>query len=434
MPAFPSSRNRPHVVVIGGGFGGLHAVRTLKRAPVDVTLVDRSNHHLFQPLLYQVATGALSPANIASPLRSILRRQRNATVLQATATGFDLHRQTVKLGDDEIPFDFLVVAAGATHSYFGKEEWASTAPGLKAIDDATEIRGRILSAFERAERATDEATRRRCLTFVIVGGGPTGLEMAGALSELARHTLKREFRRIHPEQARIILVDAAPRVLSVYPESLSQKAAGFLQEFRVDVRNDTLVTAMEPGRVTLKHHDLEEVVAADTVVWAAGVKASPLAQALAEGAGLETDRQGRIEVDEKLSIAGFPNVLVLGDMARAIDDQGQPLPGVAPVAIQQGKYAARRIGDAIAGRSTPPFRYRDRGSMATVGRAAAVVDAGRFQLAGGFAWLVWLFLHLMLLVSFENRLLVFVQWLWSYVTRGRSARLITRSSSGRSPE
>lgn len=423
-------KNRPRVVIVGGGFGGLHAAQALRRAEVDVTLVDRSNYHLFQPLLYQVATGALSPANIASPLRSILRRQRNTVVLQAEATGFDLPGQRLLLADGELPYDYLVVAAGATHSHFGHDEWEPLAPGLKTIDHATEIRARVLSAFERAERATDPDEQQRLLSFVIVGGGPTGVELAGALSELSRHTLRHEFRRVSPESARIHLVDAAPCVLSNYPQDLSDKARGFLERLDVTVHPHTLVTGITPHGVTLKRDDTETDLPAATVLWAAGVKASPLAKKLADAAGGETDRAGRISVNNDLSLPDFDNVLVIGDMARVLDDNDAPLPGVAPVAIQQGKYVARAIRNRIAGAVTKPFRYRDRGSMATVGRSAAVVDLGRFKFAGFFAWQCWLFLHLMLLVSFQNRILVLVQWMWSYVTHGRAARLIT----GRRPD
>lgn len=421
----PPSEPRPQVVVVGGGFGGLHAVKALRRAAVDVTLVDRSNYHLFQPLLYQVATGALSPANIASPLRSILQNQKNATVLQGEAVDFDLAARRVLLADGALDYDFLIVAAGATHSYFGHDEWEGAAPGLKTLEHATDIRARVLSAFERAERTSDVQEQRRLLTFVIVGGGPTGVELAGALSELSRHTLRYEFRRVQPESAQIILVDASPRVLSTYPESLSAKAQAYLEKLGVTVRLHTLVTDVTPDAVTVNQGDQQEVIAAETCLWAAGVKASPLARRLAEAAGCATDHPGRVPVGDDLSLAGHPSAFVIGDMARCVAANETPLPGVAPVAIQQGKYVAKLIRKRLAGKAMKPFRYRDRGSMATIGRAAAVVDVGRLKFAGFFAWLCWLFLHLMMLVTFQNRVLVFTQWMWSYVTHGRAARLIT---------
>ncbi len=416
-------------MVVGGGFGGLHAVKALRRAPVEVTLVDRENYHLFQPLLYQVATGGLSPANIAAPLRSILRRQRNASVIQAEAADFDLAGKRVVLADGEVGFDWLIVAAGATHSYFGRQDWAPLAPGLKTIEDATDIRARVLSAFERAERTDDPAERRRLMTFVIVGGGPTGVELAGALSELSRHTLKHDFRRINPEDARILLIDAGPRVLGMYPERLSNKALAFLERLQVTVHNGERVTSISPTEVTVSRGETEERIEAETVLWAAGVQASPLAAKLAGAAGKETDRAGRIAVEPDLTLAGFPSVFVIGDMASLKDAAGKPLPGVAPVAVQQGEHAARTIRDRLKGKTPPPFKYRDLGSMATVGRSAAVAEMGRFQFAGFFAWLMWLFVHIMLLVTFENRLLVLSQWIWSYVTHGRSARLITERPS-----
>jgi NADH:ubiquinone reductase (H+-translocating) len=413
------------VIIVGGGFGGLHAARSLRRAKVDVTLVDRSNHHLFQPLLYQVATGGLSPANIASPLRSILRHQKNLRVIQAEVRDFDLQRHVAQLEAGDLSYDSLIVAAGATHSYFGHDEWADVAPGLKTIDNATEIRGRILSAFEQAEKTDDDTLRERLMTFVIVGGGPTGVEMAGALSELSRHTMANDFRRIDPRSARIILVDASSRVLSPYPEKLSHKAEEFLHRLGVTVRTGELVTQITPTHVLLGEGDQQVRIETATVLWAAGVAASPLANKLATAAGIQIDRAGRVPIKSDLTLAGFKNAFVIGDMASCLGTDGKPLPGVAPVAIQQGKYVAKTICDRLRGRDTKPFHYRDYGTMATIGRKAAVVDMGRFKFAGYFAWLIWLFIHLMQLVGFENRLLVFWQWAWSYLTRGRSARLIT---------
>ncbi|QDU53860.1 NAD(P)/FAD-dependent oxidoreductase [Aeoliella mucimassa] len=426
MDRTQSAKHR--VVIIGGGFGGLQAAQSLKRADVEVTLVDRSNHHLFQPLLYQVATGGLSPANIAAPLRSILERHANTRVLQAEVVGFDLESRTVKLNEGELAYDSLIVAAGSSHSYFGHPEWSSLAPGLKSIENATDMRARILSAFERAERTDDPEERHRLLTFVIVGGGPTGVELAGALSELSRHTLRHEFRSIKSEEATIMLVDAGPRVLGMYSEHLSDEATKSLEKLGVTLCSGKIVTEIAPSHVVLTKDDQHETVGTETVLWAAGVAASPLAKMLADASGQEVDRQGRIAVNEKLDITGHDNVFVIGDMARCLDADGQPLPGLAPVAIQQGKYAAKLIARRSSGKSLKKgFVYRDWGSMATVGRSMAIVQMGKLEFAGYFAWLVWLFVHLMQLVTFENRLLVLFQWAWNYITRNRSARLITNT-------
>ncbi|MCA9237692.1 MAG: NAD(P)/FAD-dependent oxidoreductase [Planctomycetales bacterium] len=426
--------SRPRVVVVGGGFGGLHAARALRRAPVDVTLIDRQNYHLFQPLLYQVATGVLSPANIAAPLRSIVRRQKNVTVLLGEVTDFDLENRRVLLGDDAIPYDYLIVAAGATHSHFGHDDWEPLAPGLKSIEDAIDIRARVLSAFEEAERADNHQQQRELLTFVIVGGGPTGVELAGALSELSRHTLKNDFRRIQPDAAKILLIDAEPRLLSMFPEKLSAQALTHLEDLGAQVQLGTKVTDITPSSVTVQHSEGQETIPVATVLWAAGVKASPLGKKLAAAAGCETDRAGRVSVQADVTLSGRPEVFVLGDMAHAKDEHDKPLPGVAPVAIQQGKYVAGVIRNRLAGKATKPFRYHDHGSMATIGRSAAVVDMGKFQFGGLFAWLIWLFLHLVLLVTFQNRLLVLMQWMSSYVTHGRAARLITgQRSAGHAP-
>ncbi|WP_146572580.1 NAD(P)/FAD-dependent oxidoreductase [Botrimarina hoheduenensis] len=415
----------PRVVIIGGGFGGLTCARALRRAPVSVTLVDRSNHHLFQPLLYQVATGGLSPANIAAPLRSIFHRQQNATVLQGEVVGFNLPAKRVLLADGTLNYDWLVVATGATHSYFGKDEWAPAAPGLKTLDDATDIRARVLRAFEQAERIDDLQEQRRLLTFVVVGAGPTGVELAGALAELSRHTLKGDFRRINPADARLVLIEAGPRVLGPYDPTLSAKAAAYLHRLGVTVLTQKTVTRIDARGVVVRDAAAEEAIPAATVLWAAGVQSSPLAQRLAEAAGLETDRAGRVPVGADLSLGAHANVLVLGDMASCVGKGGKPLPGVAPVAIQQGSHAAAMIRRRLRSQPSTPFRYYDYGSMATIGRSAAVVSMGRLKFAGYFAWLTWLFVHLMQLVSFENRVLVLFQWAWSYLTRGRSAWLIT---------
>ncbi len=413
------------MVIVGGGFAGLQAAKSLRRAPVEVTLIDRNNHHLFQPLLYQVATGGLSPANIAAPLRGILHRQKNVRVLQGEVRDFSLADQYVAFDEQRIDYDSLIVAAGATHSYFGHDEWSAVAPGLKTIDDATEIRGRILSAFERAEKSTDETVRRRLMTFVIVGGGPTGVELAGAVAELSRFTLADDFRQIDTGTARIVLVDAGERVLSPYDPLLSEKATHYLSKLGVEVRTSELVTAISPTQVTLSAHDQHCVIETETVLWAAGVAASPLAGKLADASGAKIDRAGRVPVNKNLTLDSYPNVFVLGDMASCPGADGKPLPGLAPVAMQQGDHTARTIRDRLRNKPTRGFRYRDYGTMATVGRKAAIVEMGRLKTAGFFAWLIWLFVHLMQLVGFENRLLVLSQWAWSYTTRGRSARLIT---------
>jgi NADH dehydrogenase len=414
------------VVIVGGGFGGLQAARSLKRAPVQVTLIDRRNFHLFQPLLYQVATGGLSPANIAAPLRSVLRRQKNVEVILGDAVDIDVAGRRVILSDGEVPYDTLIVAAGATHSYFGRDEWAALAPGLKTVEDATEIRRRILLAFEAAEREPDAKRREAWMTFVLVGGGPTGCELAGALSEIARHTLRDDFRRINPWDAKLILVEASDRVLSAYPPELSAKARESLERLGITVRTGTLVTDIHEDDVVLKSGERTEQVPARTVIWAAGVKASNLGKALATQTGAALDRAGRVSVEPDLTLPAHPEIFVIGDMANYVHQGGKPLPGVAPVAMQQGGYAAKTIDRRLKGKSPlPPFRYKDRGSMATIGRRAAVAQVSRFKLSGFLAWLMWLFVHLIELIEFQNRLLVLIQWAWNYLTFNRSARLIT---------
>jgi NADH dehydrogenase len=416
-----------HVVIIGGGFGGLQAARALRSAPVRVTLVDRRNFHLFQPLLYQVATGGLSPANIASPLRAILKRQRNTSVVLAEVVDFALAERRVILGNGEgtLAYDTLIVAAGAGHHYFGHSEWQRHAPSLKTVEDATAIRRRILMAFEEAEREPDLERQRAWLTFVVIGGGPTGVELAGAIGELSRHTLRKEFRAINTAQARIFLVEGLDRVLPTYPASLSAKAEVSLGRLGVVVRTQTMVTDVGPESVTLRAGGSEERVATRTILWAAGVQASPLAVMLARAAGTTADRALRVEVGQDCSLPGHPEVLVIGDMAHHRDPSGKPLPGVAQVAIQQGRYVAHLIQARLKGKAISPFVYHDFGTMATIGRAAAVADLGWLRLSGHLAWLMWLFIHLWSLVGHQNRLLVFVQWAWSYFTRNRSARLIT---------
>lgn len=415
-----------HVVIIGGGFGGLHATRAMKRLPVRISLIDRRNFHLFQPLLYQVATGGLSPADIAAPLRGILSRQKNVRVLMGEVTGFDLAHQAVLMGDQSISFDSLVVATGVRHFYFGHHDWEAHAPGLKTIEDALNIRHRILYAFEAAERETNPSHIEAWLTFVVVGGGPTGVEMAGAIGEIARYTLKHNFRSIDPSHAKIYLVEGVDRVLSGYRPKLSARAAQDLQQMGVDVLLNTFVTDIQTNHVVLKAGDSTQTIPAKTVIWAAGIQASPLGSQLAVATGVETDRLGRIRVQPDLSIPQHPNIFVIGDLAHCPDAHGNPLPGVALVAIQQGKYVARLIAKRLASQPSPPaFHYHNLGSMATIGRARAVADMGWLRLAGYWGWLAWLFVHLMRLVGFENRVSVFVQWAFNYLTRNRSARLIT---------
>jgi NADH dehydrogenase len=405
----------PQVVILGGGFGGLAAARGLRRAPVRVLLLDQRNHHLFQPLLYQVATAGLSPAEIASPIRRILRRQENATVLLAHATAIDAERKRVLLADGEVAYDHLVVATGATHSYFGHDEWARFAPGLKTLDDALEIRRRALVAFEYAEREPDAEKRRQWLTFVVIGGGPTGVEMAGAFAEIARHSLARDFRRIDPRTARVILVEAGPRILSAYPSALSDKAARQLEALGVQVWTGAAVTSVDAEGVELG----KERLAAGTVVWAAGVAASPLARTL----NAPLDRAGRVKVAPDLTVPGRPEIQVIGDLA-SIEYRGQPVPGVAPAAMQMGTHAAANIVSALRGEPLQPFRYRDKGSLATIGRSRAVAVIGALKLSGFVAWAAWLLIHIFFLIGFRNRFVVLFNWAWAYLTFQRSARLI----------
>lgn len=422
----PSSLSSSHrVIIIGGGFAGLNAARRLKRAPVAVTLIDRRNFHLFQPLLYQVATGVLSPANIAAPLRWIVERQANCEVLMGDVQSIDVAGRRVLVDGAALPYDTLIVAAGAKYNYFGHPEWERFAPCLKTIEDATEIRGRLLTAFELAERETDVECRRMLLTFVIVGGGPTGVEMAGALAEISRHSLQREFRRINPADAQIILVEAEERLLGSYPPELSAKAQQSLERLGVIVRTRTKVADIKPDHVVLNWGGGSERLATQTVLWAAGVEASPLAKDLAAATGAEVDRAGRIVVERDLSLPNHPEIFVLGDMANYPHQTGQPLPGVAPVAIQQGRYVAKLLACRLRGRTPPAFHFRELGNMATIGRSAAVADFGKLHLSGFLAWMMWLVVHLLNLISFRNRLLVLLQWGWNYVSYDRSARLIT---------
>jgi NADH:ubiquinone reductase (H+-translocating) len=406
----------PRVVIVGGGFGGLYAARALRRAPVEVTVVDRRNHHVFQPLLYQVAMAALSPGDIASPIRWILRRQKNVEVILAEATGFDLAANRLILKDGVLDYDYLIVASGATHAYFGHDEWRRTAPGLKTLEDALEIRRRVLIAFERAEREMDPARRAAELTFVVIGGGPTGVEMAGALAEISRHSLARDFRHFDPGSARILLIEGGPSILSTFPEVLRQAAMRDLQRLGVTVRTNSIVTDVSPGVVSVG----SESILAETVLWAAGVSASPLGAAL----GAPLDRAGRVKVLPDLTIPGAPNVFVIGDLANLAGDDGRQLPGVAQVAIQMGRHAVHNILRAIEHQPLRPFHYHDLGNMATIGRASAIADFGRFRLSGLMGWLAWLFVHILNLIGFRNRLVVLVQWAWAYFTFQRGIRLI----------
>jgi NADH dehydrogenase len=415
------AKSSPHVVIVGAGFAGLDAARALRRAPARVTVLDRSNHHLFQPLLYQVATASLSPADIASPIRHVLSRQANTRVLLADVKGVDLSKKVLHLDGEDLSYDYLIIATGSSHTYFGHPEWAEPAPGLKTLDDALVMRRRILLAFERAERESDEAKRRILLTFVIVGGGPTGVELAGALAEIARHSLHREFRTIEPEHATILLIERGPTILPTFPESLRHAARASLQRLGVDVRENTPVTHVETNRVRLEEHE----VAAGTILWAAGVAASPLGTTL----GVPLDRAGRVVVEPDLSIPGHPEVFVAGDLALCNHD-GTSLPGLAPVAQQQGRHAALNLVRLMSREPLRPFRYKNYGNMATIGRGAAVADFGRVRLSGFIGWLAWLFVHIMRLVGFRNRMAVFFEWAWAYVSYQRSVRLITGVSLG----
>jgi NADH:ubiquinone reductase (H+-translocating) len=409
---------RPRVVVLGGGFGGLYCARALKGVRVDLTLVDRRNFHLFQPLLYQVATAALSPADIATPIRSIFRKQENAEVWLGEAVRVDPERRIVVLRDGELAYDYLVVATGATHAYFGNDHWAPAAPGLKTVDDALEIRRRFLLAFEAAERELDREARRRLLTFVIVGAGPTGVELAGAMAEIARRAIPRDFRFIDTTTARVVLLEGAPRALPSYPEKLSEKAHRQLERLGVEVRVGALVTDIRPGMVRVG----DEEIPAGNVFWAAGVAASPLGACL----GAPLDQAGRVRVQPDCSVPGRPEIFVVGDLAHLEQADGTPVPGVAQGAIQMGLYVGRLIRAEIAGDSDrKPFRYRDKGNLATVGRAAAVADLGRWQLSGFPAWVLWVLVHVLYLIGFRNRLLVLIQWAWAYLSFQRGIRLIT---------
>jgi NADH dehydrogenase len=431
-----SETARPHrVVIVGGGFGGLYAAQALKRAPVDVTVIDRRNFHLFQPLLYQVATGGLSPGDISSPIRWILRRHHHTRVLLADVIDIEPSHRTVLLRDGAtIPYDTLVIATGAGHDYFGQDEWEPHAPGLKTVEDAIGIRRRILYAFEAAERAELDAERSAWLTFVVVGAGPTGVELAGALAELSRDTLRRDFRAIDPSGAKIILAEGMDRVLPPYPNKLSEKAKTSLERLGVTVRLGTFVTDVREDGVAVKTGDDTDFIPTRCVLWAAGVRASSLGNILGNKVGAPLDKPGRVKVGRDLTVPHHPEIFVIGDLALAEDEDGNALPGVAPVAMQQGRYVAATIRKRQAGQETPPFHYTDKGSLATIGRSAAVADMRGLRFSGWLAWFLWLVVHLAYLVGFQNRVLVFIQWAWHYFTRNRGARLIVDHGGSRAPE
>jgi len=419
---------RLRVIIVGAGFAGLTAARRIARLPVQVTVIDRKNHHTFQPLLYQVATAGLSPGEIAAPIRWILRGHANVEVLLGEVVSFDLEQKKVITKDQVVPFDFLIIASGATHAYFGHEEWEPMAPGLKSIENALEIRRRVLLAFELAERSAERSKTERLksgvsnpdpLQFVVIGGGPTGVELAGTLAEIARHAMNHEFRNIDPRDSRILLIEGGPRVLPAYSEALSRKAEAQLRRLGVDVRTSQMVTRIEPGSVWVGDQQIPSPV----VLWAAGVAASPLGRKL----GVPVDRAGRVFIHPDLSIPGHPEVFVIGDLAALNDENGKMLPGVAPVAIQQGDWVAQNIARDLEKQPRRNFHYHDKGSLATIGRAAAVAQIGKLELSGYFAWLAWLFIHILFLIGFRNRLLVMIQWAWSYLTYERGARLITGS-------
>lgn len=411
---------QPRVIIIGGGFGGLDAARALANGPVQVTLLDRHNHHVFQPLLYQVATAALSPGDIAAPIRWILRHQPNVEVLLADVSSIDPSAKAVVTETQRLSYDYLIVATGARHAYFGHAEWASRAPGLKTLDDALEMRRRVLLAFEAAEAERDPSAQRRLLTFVIIGGGPTGVELAGALAEIARQTLREDFRHIHPESARIVLVEGGPDVLGTFPPKLRDAARRSLLKLGVEVRTGAIVTAIDDDGVMAG----AERISAQTILWAAGVAASPLAASL----GVPLDRAGRVAAEPTLNVPGHPDIFVAGDICAFMQD-GRPLPGVAQVAKQQGGHAARNVLRAIRGQALQPFRYVNYGNVATIGRGSAVVDIGPVRASGWLAWLFWLCLHIFWLIGFRNRIAVISEWAWSYITFQRRIRLITGSKT-----
>lgn len=419
------------VLILGGGFAGLVAAQTLRGADVEITLLDRRNFHLFQPLLYQVATGSLSPAEIAAPLRAVLSRQKNVEVLLGEAVDIDPAQKKVLLADgDAFPYDTLIIATGSQTSYYGHDEWRENAPSLKSVEEATAMRHKLLYAFERAERAETESEARAWLNFVIVGAGATGLELAGALAEIAHQTLKHDFRRIRPQEARIILMEGGPRVLGPYPEDLSARAERLVKKLSVEVMLGAMVNNIDANGVSYTQGDKSGTIAARTVLWAGGVTATPFARKVAERLRAETDRSGRFKVNPDLTLPSYPEIFVLGDLALAYDEHGQQLPGVAQVAIQGGRYAGKVIKARLAGRTLPPFKYFNKGDMAVIGRAAAVANIFGFHVSGFIAWFVWAFIHLLYIVEFQSRILVLIEWGFLYLTFSRSARLITGELSG----
>lgn len=417
---------QPHrVVIIGGGFGGLYAAKALGRAPVEVTLIDKRNFHLFQPLLYQVATGTVSPADIASPLRAVLNRHQNTQVLLEEVIDVDPQQKTVVTRTGELAYDTLVVATGVSHHYFGNDHWKDVAPGLKTVEDALDIRRRIFGAFEAAEKETDPQKRREWLTFAIVGGGPTGVELAGAIAEIAYSALKKDFRNFDPSEAQILLLEGMERILPPYPPELSAKAESSLNKLGVTVQTSTIVTDIDDTVVTARQGNESKQIRSRTVVWAAGVKASSMGQILGDRTGATLDRAGRVMVEPDLSLPGHPNIFVIGDLANFSHQGERPLPGIAPVAMQEGEYVAKLIRQRLKGGSLAPFKYLDWGKLAVIGQNAAVVDLGFVKLSGVLAWLIWVFAHIYYLIEFDNKLIVMTQWGWNYFTRGRGARLIT---------
>ena len=420
----------PHIVIIGGGFGGLYAAKSFKDAPVKVTLIDKRNFHLFQPLLYQVATGTLSPADIASPLRVILSKHKNTQVLLDKVVDIDPEAKKVFLKDrDELDYDALIVATGVSHHYFGNDQWQDDAPGLKTVEDALEMRRRIFMAFEAAEKETDLEKRQALLTFVVVGGGPTGVELAGAIAEIAHQSVKNDFRDIDTTQAKILLFEGMDRILPPYPEESSAKAQEALEQLNVDVQTKTLVTNIADNSVTFRQGDDTKTIKAHTILWAAGVKASFMGKVLADRTGAELDRAGRVMVEPDLSLKNHPNIFVIGDLANFAHQGDRPLPGVAPVAMKEGEYVANLITKRIEGKIVEPFKYKDFGSMAVIGQNKAVANLNFGRFSGFIAWIIWVFAHIYYLIEFDNKLIVMIQWAWNYITLGRGARLITENSS-----
>ncbi len=417
--------NLQRVVIIGGGFGGLHVAKGLRNSPFQVTLIDKRNFHLFQPLLYQLATGGLSPGDIASPLRAVFHRYKNIHVIMAEVVDIDTHNRKVILKDGEVDYDFLVVSTGSGHYYFGNEKWPGIAPGLKTIEDAITIRQRVLKAYEAAERETDPQKKQELLTFVIAGAGPTGVEIAGAIAELARTTMKNDFRNIDPASSEIILVEAGERILCTFHPGLSNKAQKSLTRLGVRVMTGSRITDITENAVTIDLNHRSFVIKTRTILWCAGVKASPLGEVIAKNCGVQVDKQGRVVVQPDLSIPGYPGIFVIGDLANFSHQEGKPLPGVATVAMQQGQYVARLLTGRLQGKKTIPFHYHHKGDLAVIGRNSAVAHIKAFRFSGPLAWFIWAFVHIRFLIEFDNKLLVLTQWAWNYFTRKRGARLIT---------